>query len=259
MKNKIYNENCLDTMAKMEDNFLDLTVTSPPYDNLREYNGYSFDFESVAKELYRVTKDGGLVVWNVNDCKINGGKSLTSFKQAIKFQELGFLVHDIMIWQKSTFSSPIKNMYHNVFEYMFILSKGRPKTFNPIIDRKNKKAGKSTTTTFREADGSTSQRSAKTIGEYGKRFNIWQINEVKNNKYGKHTAPFPEQLANDHIISWSNSGDLVYDPFMGSGTTAKMAIMNNRKYIGSEVSEEYCEIIEERLENAKKQKVMDLF
>ena len=246
--NKIYNENCLDTMAKMEDNFIDLTVTSPPYDNLRTYNGYSFDFESIAKELSRVTKEGGVVVWIVNDSKVKGNKSMTSFKQALYFQSIGFFVHDVMIWQKSTFSSPIKNMYHNVFEYMFIFSKGKPKTFNPIIDRKNKKAGIKTTTTFREADGSTSKRSLKTVSEYGKRFNIWQINEVKNNTYGKHVAPFPEQLANDHIISWSNENDIVYDPFMGSGTTAKMAKINKRKWIGSEISKEYCEIIHERLE-----------
>ncbi len=245
--NKIYNENCLKTMAKMPDCFVDLTVTSPPYDNLREYKGYSFDFESIAKELYRVTKAGGVVVWNVNDSKTNGNKSLTSFKQALYFQSIGFFVHDVMIWEKCTFSSPIKNMYHNIFEYMFILSKGKPKHFNPIIDRKNKKAGAKTTTTFREADGSTSKRSLKTVGEYGKRFNIWQINEVKNNTYGKHVAPFPEQLANDHIISWSNENDLVYDCFMGSGTTAKMALLNNRKFIGSEISDEYCKIAETRI------------
>jgi DNA modification methylase len=245
--NKMYNENCLDTMAKMPDNFIDLTVTSPPYDNLRTYNGYCFDFKNVAKELFRVTKKGGVVVWNVNDRKHKGTKTLTSFKQALFFKEIGFFVHDIMIWEKCTFSSPIPNMYHNVFEYMFILSKGKPKTFNPIIDKPNKKAGTKTTTTFRESNGETTKRSEKTINDFGKRYNIWKINEVKNNVSGKHPAPFPEQLANDHIISWSNENDLIYDPFMGSGTTGKMSILNNRKYIGSEISEEYCKIIEARI------------
>lgn len=254
MNGNIYEEDCLDTMGRMPDNFLDLTVTSPPYDNLRKYNGYCFDFENVAKELYRVTKKGGAVVWNVNDSKVKGNKSLTSFKQALFFQSIGFFVHDVMIWQKSTFSSPIKNMYHNVFEYMFILSKGKPKTFNPIIDRKNKKAGTKTTTTFRGYDGSTSKRSLKTVSEYGKRFNIWKINEVKNNAYGKHVAPFPEQLANDHIISWSNEGDIVYDPFGGSGTTPKMAELNNRKWIVSEISGEYCDIIRQRVTIAQAKK-----
>jgi DNA modification methylase len=251
--NKIYNENCLDTMTKMPDNFIDLTVTSPPYDGLRIYNGYSFDFESIAKELYRVTKDGGVVVWNVNDSKIKGNKSLSSFKQALYFQSIGFFAHDVMIWEKSSFSAPIKNMYHNVFEYMFIFSKGKPKSFNPIIDKKNIKAGTKTTSTFREADGSTSKRNSKTIADYGKRYNIWKINEVKNNTNGKHPAPYPEQLANDHIISWSNKNDIVYDPFAGSGTTAKMSILNNRNWIASEVSDEYCKIIVKRINETKTQ------
>lgn len=245
--NKIYNENCLITMARMPDNYIDLTLTSPPYDNLRDYKGYSFDFKSIAKELYRITKDGGVVVWIVNDSKVKGSKTLTSFKQALFFKKIGFFVHDIMIWKKSTFSSPIKNMYHNIFEYMFVLSKGKPKTFNPLIDRKNKKSGTKTTTTFRGSDGTTSRRSVKRINKYGKRFNIWRINEVKNNAQGKHPAPFPEQLANDHIISWSNENDIVYDCFIGSGTTAKMSLKNNRDFIGSEISKEYCKIAEQRI------------
>jgi DNA modification methylase len=245
--NKIHNENCLDTMARMPDNYIDLTLTSPPYDNLRDYKGYSFDFESIAKELFRVNKEGGVIVWIVNDSKVKGSKTLTSFKQALFFKKIGFLVHDIMIWEKSTFSSPIKNMYHNIFEYMFVLSKGKLKTFNPLIDRKNKKSGTKTTTTFRGSNGTTSRRSVKTINEYGKRFNIWKINEVKNNAQGKHPAPFPEQLANDHIRSWTNESDLVYDCFMGSGTTAKMCLKNNRNFIGSEISKEYCEIAEQRI------------
>ena len=255
-KNKIFNENCLYTMNRMPDNLIDLTVTSPPYDDLRTYNGYCFDFENVAKELFRVTKQGGVVVWNVNDRKHKGTKTLTSFKQALFFKEIGFFVHDIMIWEKCTFSSPIPNMYHNVFEYMFILSKGKPKTFNPIIDKPNKKAGTKTTTTFRESNGETTKRSEKTINDFGKRYNIWKINEVKNNVSGKHPAPFPEQLANDHIISWSNENDLIYDCFAGSGTTAKMALLNKRNYIGSEISEEYCDIIEQRLNQTKAQLTM---
>lgn len=244
----LFNESNLDTMKRMPDNFVDLVVTSPPYDNLRDYKGYSFPFEDIAKELYRVTKQGGAIVWIVNDKKEKGTKTLTSFKQALFFKEIGFFVHDIMIWEKCTFSSPIANMYHNVFEYMFILSKGKPKTFNPIIDKPNKKAGTKTTTTFREANGTTTSRSMKTVNDFGKRYNIWKINEVKNNKEGNHPAPFPEQLANDHIISWSNENDLIYDPFAGSGTTGKMAILNKRKCIMSEISVEYCEIIKKRLE-----------
>jgi site-specific DNA-methyltransferase (adenine-specific) len=236
--NKIYNENCLDTMAKMPDCFVDLTVTSPPYDNLRDYNGYTFDFEGIAKELYRITKEGGVVVWVVGDATIKGSETGTSFKQALYFIQLGFNLHDTMIYSKSGFKNPSNDRYHQTFEYMFVFSKGKPKTFNPIKDRKNKYVG--------VHGGEKSFRD-----EYGKRFNVWYYanggNNTTKDAVFKHPAIFPEQLANDHIISWSNEGDLVYDPFMGSGTTAKMSILNSRNWIGSEISEEYCKIIETRI------------
>ena len=243
--NKIYNEDCLETMKRMDDCFLDLTVTSPPYDNLRDYNGYSFDFESIAKELFRVTKNGGVVVWIVGDATIKGSETGTSFKQALFFKECGFRLNDTMIWEKESFSNPFPNRYHQVFEYMFIFTKGKGKTFNPISDRVNKHSGKIVSSTVREADGSLHARTPKKINKFGKRFNVWK--QTVHKKRGGHPATFPEQLANDHIISWSNGGDLVYDPFMGSGTTAKMAISNNRKFIGSEISKEYCEIAEKRI------------
>lgn len=251
--NKLYNENCLDTMAKMPDNFIDLTVTSPPYDNLREYKGYSFAFEEIAKELFRITKQGGVVVWIVGDGHEKGGETLTSFKQALFFKEIGFIVHDTIIYKKNNFSVPFPDKYHQTFEYCFILSKGKKKTFNPICDRKNKKAGQSGgIQSITEKDGTRTKRSAKIITEYGKRHNVWEYDtgmylSTKDKYAFNHPAIFPEALANDHITSWSNENDLIYDPFMGSGTTAKMAILNNRKYIGSEISEEYCKIIETRL------------
>ena len=251
--NKIYNEDCLDTMAKMPDGFVDLTVTSPPYDNLRNYNGYSFDFEAVAKELYRVTKQGGVVVWIVADATIKGSETGTSFKQALFFKECGFNLHDTMIYEKSGFSNPSTNRCHQVFEYMFVLSKGNPKTFNKIFDRKNKySAGGGAS--YRKKDGEIVKTGrAKKRNQQGQRYNIWRYatggGHMNTDGY-KHPAQFPEQLANDHIISWSNEGDLVYDPFMGSGTTAKMAISNKRNWIGSEISEEYCKIIERRITTA---------
>lgn len=250
--NKIYCESNLETMARMPDNFIDLTVTSPPYDNLRTYNGYSFDFENVAKELFRVTKEGGVVVWVVGDATVNGSETGTSFKQALAFMECGFRLHDTMIWEKSTFSAvgALKVRYAPVFEYMFILSKGKPKTFNPLKDKKNIHFGVEHHGTIRQKDGSVKEVNGKgdsrKIAEYGQRHNVWKVNEEKVlNKL--HPAVFPEQLANDHIISWSNEGDLVYDPFMGSGTTGKMALANNRKYIGSEISQEYVDIAEARI------------
>ena len=254
--NKIYNEDCLDTMAKMPDNFINLTVTSPPYDNLRQYNGYSFDFESISKELFRVTKQGGVVVWIVGDETVRGSETGTSFKQALFFKEIGFNLHDTMIYQKSN-PIPIQhNRYQPCFEYMFILSKGKPNAFNPIMENTVTPSGK-LTITQREKDGSKNHGSGYGYKRNSKRYrhNVWKYNVGKNQTTKdsvafEHPAIFPEQLANDHIISWSNEGDLVYDPFMGSGTVAKMCILNNRNWIGSEISSEYCEIIEERIKKA---------
>ena len=242
-------------MARMQDGFIDLTLTSPPYDNLRDYNGYSFDFESIAKELYRVTKEGGVVVWIVADATIKGSETGTSFKQALYFKEVGFNLHDTMIWNKGNFTAvgSLKTRYAPVFEYMFIFTKGKIKTFNPIKDRLNKSVNRKRSGGVRQVDGSVKKLTNydKPIQKLGQRHNVWlQYPEMSNNSR-LHPAPFPEQLAKDHIISWSNENEIVYDCFMGSGTTAKMAILNNRKYIGSELSADYCEIIKKRLSNTQ--------
>lgn len=257
--NKNYNEDCLETMGKMPDNFIDLTVTSPPYDKLRDYEGYDFNFENIANELFRVTKVGGVVVWIIGDATIKGSESGSSFKQALYFKDIGFNIHDTMIYQKNNFSNPSSNRYHQIFEYMFILSKGKPKTFNPIKDRKNVYGGKVGSwgkNTTRQRDGSMKENPKRVISEYGQRYNIWKYKTSKNGQNDeisyKHPATFPEKLANDHIISWSNEGELVYDPLMGSGTTAKMSIINNRKWIGSEISKKYCDLTNERLNQLDK-------
>ena len=247
MLNKIYVENCLDTMKRMADESVDLVVTSPPYDDLRTYNGYSFDFESIATELFRVVKDGGVVVWIVGDAVHKGTESGTSFKQALHFMSLGFNLHDTMIYQKHNFSNPSNNRYHQIFEYMFIFCKGRPKTFNPIIDRPNVEAGKIGSwgkNTSRQVDGTMVENKRKVNKDFGMRYNIWRI---KTEMKPVHPAQFPQQLAIDHILSWSVEGDVVYDPFMGSGTTAKAAVLTGRAYIGSEISQEYADIAEQRL------------
>ena len=252
--NKIYNENCLDTMKRMEDNFIDLIVTSPPYDNLRRYtreSEWSFNiFKEIAKELYRITKEGGVVVWIVNDATLKGSETGSSFKQALYFKEIGFNLHDTMIWKKDNpFNFGSNNCYIQSFEYMFVFSKNKPKSLNLIKDRLNKtyQEGKQHKQTRRTRNGDFMEYDDKLISlqKYGKRYNIWNIPTAT--KIKSHSAVFPEKLANDHIISWSNKGDLVYDCFMGSGTTAKMAILNNRNYIGSEISKEYCDIAEERI------------
>lgn len=259
--NKIYNENCLETMKKIPDNFVDLIVTSPPYDKLRDYNGYDFDFENIAKEMFRIVKDGGVVVWVVKDSVIEGSKSLNSFKQAIYFNEIGFRIYDVMIYAKNGVNFPTPNRYYDCFEYMFILSKSKPKSINLIKDRKNNYVGKksSKSSTARQKNGNKKSRSESfynPVNEYGIRWNIWDYNtgfmhSSKDKEAFDHPAIFPENLCQDHIISWSNENDIIYDPFMGSGTTAKMAIINNRNYIGSEISEEYCKIIYDRIEIAK--------
>ena len=254
--NTIHNENCLDTMAKMQDNVIDLTITSPPYDNLRTYKGYSFDFESIAKELYRVTKKGGVVVWVVGDATIKGSETGTSFKQALFFKECGFRLHDTMIYNKQS-AFPPKNRYYQDFEYMFILSKGKPKTFNPLMQKKAFETLKRQDEKKRNNHHNQDKRrdgrktSHKLTTDFRIKTNIWKYSvgwaTMKGSVAFKHPAIFPEQLANDHIVTWSNENDLVYDCFMGSGTTAKMAKLNNRNYIGSESSEEYCKIAEERI------------
>ena len=249
---KVYNENCLDTMARMEDGFIDLTVTSPPYDNLRTYNGFSFDFEKVAKELFRVTKDGGVVVWVVGDATIKGSETGTSFRQALYFMDCGFNLHDTMIYEKSQACFGSTKCYLQSFEYMFIFTKGTPISINFIRDRENVRGGKTESTVSKgmNKNGNSGKRIAKTSDILGKRKNIWKYG-VGGGLTG-HPAVFPEQLAKDHIISWSNEHDLVYDPFMGSGTTAKMAILNKRNYIGSEISEEYTAIANKRIASIAK-------
>lgn len=261
--NKIYCESNLETMEKMHDNFIDLTVTSPPYDNLREYKDgvgdeWNFEvFKPIAKELFRITKEGGVVVWNVNDSTINGSETGVSFKQALYFMNCGFNLHDTMIWQKvSPFPDTIR--YHQSFEYMFIFSKGKPKSFNCLTEKRiipvsiNKK--------WRKKDGSLNKPDKKAKermknaanNNYVSKKNIWKIavggvNSSKDSIAFEHPAIFPEKLVSDHIYSWSNEGDLVYDPFMGSGTTAKMAHIYKRNWIGSELSQEYVNLANKRL------------
>ena len=193
-------------------------------------------------------------MWVVSDQTVKGSETLTSFRQAIMFQEQGFNVHDSLIWEKDTSSFPDKIHYNNVFEYMFVFSKGKPKTFNPIKDKPNKYAGTKIHGTYRNQDGSITKRNEKwkekVVSKYGKRNNVWHIPSEKKNKTG-HPAVFPLQLAKDHIISWSNEGDTVLDPFMGSGTTGVACKELNRNFIGMELDEEYFKIAKERINNVK--------
>jgi site-specific DNA-methyltransferase (adenine-specific) len=236
--NKIYVENCTETMSRLPGACIDLVLTSPPYDNLRTYNGYSFDFEQIASELVRVLKDNGIIVWVVGDATNKGSESGSSFRQALHFMSLGLKLHDTMIYEKNSPAYPASktsNRYTQIFEYMFVFAKGKvPKQL--IIDKPNKWAG------YKDFSG----KLKNPVPDFSPRNNIWKYTTSFNGV--KHPAPFPELLAKDHILSWSAPGQLVYDPFMGSGTTAKMAQSEGRNFIGSEISQEYVDLALARLQ-----------
>jgi len=251
MKEEVIMGDCLEVMEKIPDKSVDLTVTSPPYDNLRDYNGYSFDFEGIAKELYRVTKQGGVVVWVVGDATIKGSETGTSFKQALYFKEIGFNLHDTMFYfKRGGLNSGSLKAYQQKVEYMFVFSKGVPKSINLIKDRKNIHTIPRNKMK-RQVDG-TYQKQVVETKPFGVRYNLWTYDTgkgkgTKDDVAFDHPATFPDALAEDHILSWSNEGDTILDPMAGSGTTLKMAKKNNRNYIGIEISQEYIDIINKRL------------
>ena len=247
-------------LAKVQSGSIDLTVTSPPYDGLRQYNGYCFDFETIAKELYRVTKKGGVVVWIVGDETKDGDESGTSFRQALFFKECGFKLADTMIYQKTDLAFPRHGhkKYPAAFEYMFVFSKGAVGTFNLIRDRRNKLAGVVMSGTVRQEDGTTkpSRATGKAVALMGARSNVWGYSTGKGKSSPdaiafEHPAIFPESLARDHILSWSKAGDTVLDPFMGSGTTGKVALSLSRKFIGIEISADYIRIAQQRMQSTQ--------
>lgn len=251
---------CLEVMKEIPDGSVDLTVTSPPYDNLRDYNGNNSlwserVWKGVIKEIHRVTKEGGVVVWVVGDATVKGSETGTSFKQALWAKDCGFNLHDTMIWNKRGFSAvgSLKTRYAPVFEYMFVLSKGRPKAFNPLKDRKNKHVGKVIQKTKRLVCGDTKRGKSYISSEYGQRFNIWEVDPQRQRGENKHPAPFPLQIAHDHVVSWSNEGDTVLDPFLGSGTTGVACVNTGRDFIGIELDETYFSIAHDRIKEAQKE------
>jgi DNA modification methylase len=251
---KIYTENCLETLKRMPDNFVDMTITSPPYDDLRDYNGYHFPVEEIAAALFAKTKPGGVVVWVVGDRTVNGSESLTSFQHAFVFRDAGFRVHDTMLYVKNNpIPSDCGRRYRQAFEYMFCFSKGQPNTFNPLTEP-TKSAGQKIKA-FRITESGRGNVPDEDIGRKikteRKLSNIFYYNvgtsSSKDRIAFEHPAIFPEQLAEDQVRTWTNEGDLVYDCFMGSGTTAKVAQLLGRRWLGSEISAEYVRIANERL------------
>ncbi len=248
--NQIICGDAVEVMKQMPEDSIDLTVTSPPYDELRNYKGYNFNFEDIAKGLFRVTKKGGVLVWVVGDKIKNGNKSLTSFKQALFFQEVGFNVHDVMIYRKKNTPFMRTNAYTNCFEFMFVLTKGKPNVFNPL-KVKTIRQGHEMLPHNKGADGINK----KILGELKPEktmANIWEYavgyGGTTSDKIAfEHPAVFPEKLAEDHILSWTKPGNVVFDPMCGSGTTCKMALLNSRSYVGCDISKEYVELTKKRL------------
>lgn len=259
--NTIIHGDSKDVLKEFPSDCIDVILTSPPYDDLRDYNGqivWNFEiFKEIADQLYRVTKPGGVLVWVVGDKTENGRKTLTSYKQALYFDSIGFNMYDVIIYEKTGSGPPHPNRYFNSFEYMFVLSKGKPKTVNILHDKPNKWAGYDTygEVTRREKNGTLTNKGKKTIAEMGVRTNIWKYANgkgfsTKDSIAYKHPAIFPEKLVEDHLLSWSVENDIVLDPFAGSGTTGKIARQLNRNYILIEAVDEYCELANERLNGA---------
>ena len=262
--NIVYNCDCVDGMNQLDNNSVDLVVTSPPYDSIRSYNGFCFDYLKTAEQLFRVVKDGGVVIWVVSDQTIDGSETGSSFRQALCFMDTGFRLHDTMIYKKKNYIPLTHNRYEQCFEYMFCFSKGKPKTFNPImIDCLN--AGKVESygvSRRRKIDDNQAMRSCEETTYKATKSqkihpNIFEYT-VGSEKTG-HPAPFPNDLAKDMIMSFSNEGDVVLDPFMGSGTTAYECILHKRNYIGFEISSTYCEIINSRIHKANEEMSSHLF
>lgn len=250
----IIHGNAPDELAKLPAGSVQCCVTSPPYDDLRTYGGsLKFDFEAVASAIHRILVPGGICCWNVNDQVIDGSETLTSCEQKIFFRrQLGMLIHDTMIYQKLNFSHPEKNRYHQVFEYVFILSKGKPRVFNPIRDRINLTAGcigNFGVNSFTERDGSKSVRSKKVTSEFGMRHNVW-LGKTRGQEEMcvelQHPAMMPKWLARDLVLSWSNEGDTILDPLAGSGTTGQVALEHGRHAILIEANADYLPLIRHR-------------
>ena len=252
---KLYNDDCLKVLPIIPDKSIDLIITSPPYDNIRDYNNssiWNFDiFKNIANQLQRVLKDGGVIVWIVADATIKGSETGTSFKQALYFKDIGLNLHDTMIYYKNSYPFPCSNRYYQNFEYMFILSKGKPKTTNLI---KVPTKGNTKNPTYRKKDGTTSNFKYEINKSTRNADNVWKY-EVGYQKSTtdkiayKHPAIFPDKLAKDHIITWSNENDLILDPMMGSGTVAKMSRLLNRNFIGIELDQNYFNIAKQRIES----------
>jgi len=239
----ITGDNC-EVMRQWPDACIDLVVTSPPYDDLREYGKHEWDFYGVAWNLARLLKPGGVIVWNVADATKNGSETGTSMRQALHFQGMGLNIHDTMIWHKPNPIPRTHDRYEQAWEYVFVLSKGKPKTWNPIMDDCIYAGSRRTGTIQKDTSGErTHKNTGGLTSERKQAANVWSI---VGRSETAHPAEFPHSVPARCVTTWSNPGDIVLDPFAGSGTTLKAAKELNRRYIGIEVNPEYVKICEER-------------
>lgn len=247
---------CLELLKTVDSDSIDLVVTSPPYDDLRNYNNsllWDFDtFTGVAKELYRVLADGGVIIWVVADRTVDGSETGTSFRQALYFKDLGLNIHDTMIYRKLNYVPLTHNRYEQEFEYMFCFSKGKPKTFNPI-KVPCKYAGTETwggSSFYKSDNDELTVVGKKCVNDEKIKGNIFEYRtgSLQNRDGIKHPAMFPINLATDQVLSWSNESDIVLDPFMGSGTTGVAAVRNGRSFIGFELVSKYFDIANARIQ-----------
>ncbi|MBY0522788.1 MAG: site-specific DNA-methyltransferase [Gemmataceae bacterium] len=255
--NQIVHCDCIEGIGALPDACIPLTVTSPPYDAMRDYGGTKFQFEPIATELARVTMPGGVIVWVVQDQIVDGFESGTSARQRLFFETVGMNVHGTVIMAMKGCRYPRKQRYGQQFHYAFVLSKGKPRVVKVLQDKPNSAVGAvvANSRRFRNGDLTTTMK-PKRIGPYGLRGNVWLIDAgngrtTKDRFAYEHPALMPEGMAEDHILSWSQPGDLVFDPMCGAATTCKMALLNHRKYLGMEVHQPYWELACKRMELAK--------
>lgn len=256
-ENQVICCDCLEGMRGLPGECIPLTLTSPPYGGIRTYDGHDeWDFMAVARELHRITVEGGVVVWVVQEQIIDGSESGETSRQRLAFADIGFRIHHTMVMARSSGFQTSKIRYGRPLEYAFILSKGRPRHFSPIRDKRNKCAGETRNKTNRNPDGSLVRAGRWTTRPFGVRGPVWPYHTGKHHNAEEgyahdHPALMPERMAEDHILSWSKVGELVFDPFAGAGTTLKMARLNFRRYLGFEANREYVEIARRRLRDAE--------
>ena len=255
MYNSIVLGDCVEGMRSLPPDLVPCTVASPPYGALRHYHGnHQFDFEAAAAELWRITRPGGVVCWVVREEVVDGSESGEASEQRLFFRDLGFRLHQTIVMERYGSRARSPGRYGESLEYAFILAKGKPATVRLLRDRRNKTAGKLVTATHRYPDGSYRVQRYE-VDEWGYRKAVWYFAQgmhVATDPVARlHQAPMPEAMAEDLILSYSREGDLIFDPFAGVATTAKMALLNHRNYFGYEINAIYHARGEERLRAAR--------